>query len=373
MNAAIAQELPLPPGPALIATGAWFKNSVCAARGASAALSHPVGDLDSPQACLAHERALEALLAWLDAGGASPAAVACDLHPDFHSSRVARELAQRLALPLIEIQHHHAHVAAVCAEQGFDGAVIGLALDGVGLGSDGQAWGGELLRVERGCSIRIGWLRPLPLPGGDVAAREPWRMAAAVLHSAGRGDEIERRFPDRPKGLARLLESKLRCPETSSLGRVFDAAAGLLGICEVMRFEAEAAIALERAAAAHGPCAPMDGGWHVVAGRDGLVLDLLPVLEALSGERDVGRGAARFHATLAAALADWLRQAARREGLNVVAAGGGCLHNQLLAAALRGHCRSAGIELLEARRLSPGDAAISFGQVSVARRILEEA
>jgi hydrogenase maturation protein HypF len=368
----IHHRLPLRAGPPVLAMGAWFKNTVCAARDGVAVVSRTVGDLDGAEACVAHEEAARALLGWLagDRGGA-PAAIAHDLHPDFHSSRFGAELAAELGAPLLAVQHHHAHIAAVAAEHGHDGPLLGLALDGVGLGSDGGVWGGELLRLAGARCERIAGLRPLALPGGDRAAREPWRMAAAALHALGRGDEIARRFAAQPaaQGLVHLLDSGLRCPPTSSMGRVFDAAAGLLGICAVMRVEAEAAIALEQAAMRHGPCAPLADGWRI--GADGR-LDLLPLLVALADEHDAARGAARFHATLGAALADWLQQAAARSGIATVAVGGGCFCNRLLLAVLRRRCGEAGLCLLEARRLLPGDSAISYGQAAVARRTLEE-
>jgi len=374
----IEHRLALPPGPPVLALGAWFKNTMCAAHGEVAAISPTVGDLDGVDACLAHERTARALLGWMAERGARPAAIAHDLHPDFHSTRFAAELAAELGVPLQPVQHHHAHIAAVCAEHGHGGAVLGLALDGVGLGEDGTAWGGELLKVDGPRCERIGHLRPLALPGGNKAAREPWRMAAAVLHALGRGDEIATRFSILPAatGLARLLDSGLRCPPTSSMGRVFDAAAGLLGISTVMQIEAEAAIALEQAATAHGAVEPLPHGWRIDGGEgeDPLRLDLLPLLGALAEPRftaDQGRGAALFHATLGAALADWLQRAAQRHQLDTVAVGGGCLFNKLLAADLRRRCVDAGLYLLEARALLPGDTAIAYGQAAVARAVLK--
>jgi hydrogenase maturation protein HypF len=303
-------------------------------------------------------------------------AIAHDLHPDFHSSRFGAELAAELGVPLLPVQHHRAHIAAVAAEHVHDGPLLGLALDGVGLGSDGGVWGGELLQLAGARCERLGRLRPLALPGGDRAAREPWRMAAAALHALGRGGEIAARFASlaAAAGLGRILDAGLHCPPASSMGRVFDAAAGLLGLCTVMRFEAEAAIALEQAAARHGPSAPLAEGWRIGAdGEHGLLqLNLLPLLAVLADEPDAGRGAALFHATLGAALADWLRQAAARSGIATVAAGGGCFCNRLLLADLRRRCAEAGLRLLEARRLPPGDSAISYGQAAVVRRMLEE-
>lgn len=374
---AIEHRLPLPPGPPVLTVGAWFKNTVCAAVGDVAAISRTVGDLDGVDACLAHERTVRELLAWLADAGARPEAIAHDLHPDFHSTRFAAELAAELGVPLQPVQHHHAHIAAVCAEHDHDGPVLGLALDGVGLGEDGTAWGGELLKADGASFERIGHLRPLALPGGDKAAREPWRMAASALHALGRGDEIATRFSILPAaaGLARMLDAGLRCPPTSSMGRVFDAAAGLLGLCTVMSFEAEAAITLEQSATRHGPVEPLAGGWRLIDDTSGVLrLDLLPLLDALAASAFIaepGRGAALFHATLGAALADWLACATQRHRIDTVAVGGGCLFNKLLAADLRRRCAAAGLRLLEPRALLPGDTAIAYGQAAVARRLLE--
>jgi len=217
---------------------------------------------------------------------------------------------------------------------------------------------------------RLGHLNPLPLPGGDRAAHEPWRMAAAVLHACVQGGRIASRFPHQTAapGLHALLASGVRCPPSSSLGRVFDAAAGLLGLCTVMQHDAEAPIALERAATQHGPCRPMDNGWSMDAANR---LNLLPLLASLIDEPDAGRGAARFHATLGQALADWVTQTAQQHGLRTVAAGGGCLFNRLLSADLRTRLSAAGLHLLEARQLLPGDTAIAFGQAVVARHHLQ--
>ena len=148
--------------PAVLAAGAWFKNAVCAVRAGEARLSPVVGDLNTPEACVGHERETDALLAWLG----KPELIAHDLHPDFHSSRHAVELAARLGVPALGVQHHHAHIAAVCAEHGHEGPVIGLALDGVGLGTDNTPWGGELLRVDGALFDRLGHLAPVALPGG---------------------------------------------------------------------------------------------------------------------------------------------------------------------------------------------------------------
>ncbi len=392
----------------VLALGAWFKHAACLLADGRAQFGPNLGDLDNADACRAVEPAALALLAQ---AAAPVRAIAHDLHPDFHSTRVACALAARLGVPAIGVQHHHAHVGAVLAEHGrFDARpVLGLALDGVGLGTDGQAWGGELLWVAGGEFVRLGHLRPLRLPGGDRAAREPWRMAAAALHASGRGDEIAHRFSGQPAAamLAQVLARPALCPPTSSLGRHFDAAAGLLGLCEVMQDEAEAAIALERLAASTAAPAVDRGDWrllhrgdprqgetdgrsvhaepgapdrrpapglsaHTAPGVIGqppdgtLELDLHPLLLRLADEPDAARGAARFQATLAAALIDWVEAARRLAGCATVVLSGGCLHNRLLADALHAALPARGLEVLGARRLSPGDAGLALGQAWVA-------
>ena len=368
----IERVIPLPhPVPPILAMGAWFKNTLCITSGQQAFISNSVGDLDTPDACRAHERTARVLLNSLDV---KPYAIAHDLHPDFHSSRFAAQLAAELDVPLIAVQHHHAHIAAVCAEHGVDEPVLGLALDGVGLGTDGSAWGGELLQVHGAEFQRLGHLRALPLPGGDRAAQEPWRMAAAVLHELGRTDEIIRRFSTEAAAptLVTMLARNLNCPQTSSMGRVFDAASGLLGLCHKMEFEAQAAIALEQAATrhinAHGWPSALQHGWRITA--DGQ-LDLLPLLahfakEFDTGERDAAYGAAMFHATLVAALADWVRQTSLRTGITALACGGGCFFNKLLTAGLCEQFDGVGLTMLTAQAVLPGDTAIALGQVWVA-------
>ncbi len=354
-------------GPSVLALGGWFKNTVCITRGNEAFVSQHIGDLDNAATAAFLEETVEHLLGILEV---EPAVVAHDLHPDFHSSRFAAEFAAARKLPLIGVQHHHAHIAAVLAEHQCTEPVIGLALDGIGLGSDGGAWGGELLRVNGARYGRLGHLAELPLPGGDRAAREPWRMAAAVLHRLGRGEEIRLRFGDQSAamGLRQMLDKSVNCPPTSSAGRWFDAAAGLLDLKSVMAFEGQAAMMLEGLAAAHGPEAPIEHAWRIAA--DG-TLDLLPLAAAMADAPNVAIAAARFHATFAAALADWAIAAARREGLATVALGGGCCLNAILTCALRGRLEAAGLRVLEARQLPPNDGALSLGQAWIALQTLE--
>jgi hydrogenase maturation protein HypF len=289
-----------------------------------------------------------------------PAACAHDLHPDFYSSRFAARFAARHEIPAFAIQHHHAHIAAVCAEHGHAGPALGLALDGVGLGTDGTAWGGELLSVQGARFERLGHLGHLRLPGGDRAAREPWRVAAGVLHALGRSAEIGTRFARPGAGVVvEMLERGTNCPVTTSAGRWFDAAAALLGIRQASAFEGQAAMQLEAIATAHGPVAPDQSLWRIA--EDG-TLELLRLAERLAATANAGFGAALFHATLVEALAEWVRQAAARTGLATVAFGGGCFVNALLSQGLRRELSGSGLQVLEARAAPANDGGIALGQ-----------
>lgn len=351
----------------VLGVGAHYKATACVTRGAEAFLTPHVGDLD----LVPTRRAFDAAVAHLlDLTAVRPRAVAHDLHPDFHSTRIAVRLAGEWGVPLVGVQHHHAHVAAVLAEHRHEGPVLGLALDGIGYGTDGKAWGGELLHVDAARCDRLGHLRPIPLVGGDRAAREPWRLAAAALALLGRGDEIVARFA--AQSGARLVAQQLaagRVPSTSSLGRWFDAAAALAGLVPVASFEGQAAMRLESLAARAGTIGDVPG---VTPSADG-VLDLLPLLAPLADAKpaDAARVAGAFHAGLAVSLAEWLAQAAARTQVRVVAAAGGCLQNELLATRLRRELARRELVLLEAGVVPPNDGAISLGQCWVAQRSRE--
>jgi len=352
-------------GPTVLALGGYLKNTVCVLKGREAFLSQHIGSLDNAAAIGFLEETITHLLAILDV---RPDLIAHDLHPDYPSSRLALNMAEKLGVPALAIGHHHAHIAAICAENAINEPIFGLAIDGVGLGPDGGLWGGELLRVAGADCQRRGHLHALRLPGGDRAAREPWRMAVAALHQAGLGERVgpwlTRRYPARDAGpLLAILARGLHCPPTSSLGRWFDAAAGLLGVRADSRFEGQAAMELEGLAAACGPVAALADGYVI---RDGN-LDLSPLLPVLLDIDDPARGAALFHATVAAALGDWAALAVDRGKEAKIAVGGGCALNAILMAALRQDLEARGVGLLEARLAPPNDGGLALGQAWVAR------
>jgi len=360
--------------PTVLAFGAWLKNAACLLVDGEPRWSALHGDLGDPAACAALEASVGQLLAM---HGRSIAAVAHDLHPDFFSTRLAVEFAERLGVPAIGVQHHHAHIAAVVAEHGIEGPVIGLALDGVGLGSDGAAWGGELLWVHGAAWERLGHLQPLSLPGGDRAAKEPWRMAASALHALGRGQEISPRFGAAvgetiASGVLQMLQRGLNCPTTSSAGRWFDAAAGALGLCLHQSDEAQAAIALEAAAQRWLVQHPEAEASHGAAidSHNNLMLEALlaPLFGVEKGHQD--QAAAGFHLGLSDALADWAIRAATARGSRTVCLGGGCFFNRILRERVTSRLQAEGLSVYRPLDKGCGDGGLALGQAWVAAQQL---
>ena len=347
-------------GPRVLALGAHLKSTLTMTRGDQAYLSQHVGDLDTPAAVALHAQTASQLQATL---GCTPQRLACDLNPDFASSRLAQRLCSQWQVPLVPVQHHHAHIAAVMAEHKLEGEVLGVALDGHGQGEHGASWGGELLQVAGADYTRKGHFAPMALPGGDTAARQPWRMAAAALHALGRGDEIAHRFPDQATApaLEQWLASANDMPVTTAAGRLFDTAAGLLGICEVAAFEAQAPMLLE--ALAHRPRA-LANGYRIESG----VLDFRPLLAALADCREPAIGAQWLHSTLIEGIADWVERCAEASGISRIVLSGGCMLNGQLADRLPRKLRGRNLQVFQARALPPNDGAISLGQAWVAQR-----
>jgi hydrogenase maturation protein HypF len=354
----------------VLAVGAQLKNTFCLARGEEATLGPHVGDLDNLETYAAFEAAVARLEAFL---ALRPELVACDLHPLYLSTRYARERAAALGVPLVEVQHHHAHAAAAMAEHGLDGPVLALAWDGTGLGTDGAAWGGELLLAERGRFERLATFRPLRLAGGDRAIRDPWRIALAALLDAFGPDAPVDRLPlfaaVDPKERAvveRMLAADLNSPAAHGAGRAFDAAGALALGRPSARYEGQVALALD--SAGHGRDAapyPFD-----VAAEGGLdVLDLRPLWRALAadvlGGAEAGLVSARFHEALVKAGAEVVRRAARRTGPLPVVLTGGCFQNARLAEGILGELSGA-FAVYPHGHVPPGDGGIALGQALVA-------
>ena len=337
-----AIALPVSASRPIVAAGAELKSTFCVARGAQAFLSPHLGDLDSELAYRAFVTDLELYLAML---GAEPEVVAHDLHPEYLATKWALEQDAEL----VGVQHHHAHAAACLAEHGETGPALALVFDGTGYGTDGTLWGGELLRCDLAEFERLAHLDPVPLPGGEAAIREPWRIAAVQLESAGRPVPWER------WDLVRQ-SLKVNAPLSSGMGRLFDAVAALLGVRETVTYEGQAAIELEQLA---GNTSAEPYSWSFGRGVD--------LVAAVYDDHAAGRPAAEiaaaFHETVAGAAAAACAEAANPR---TVVLSGGTFQNLRLLDSTRGRLEEEGFRVLSHRRVPPNDGGISYGQAAVA-------
>jgi hydrogenase maturation protein HypF len=337
-----AVRLPTAAPAPLVAVGAELKSTFCVVRGGDAFLSPHLGDLDTEAAYAAFRNDLALYLEMLDV---EPAAVACDLHPGYLSTAWAHEQ----GLPLVEVQHHHAHAAACLAEHGLSGEALAVILDGTGLGSDGTLWGGEVLRCDLASFERIASLEPVPLPGGEAAIREPWRVAAAYLEAADRPVRFER--------WAAVRESlKVNAPLSSGAGRLFDAAAAVLGLRERVSYEGQAAIELEQLAG-DTPAEP-----YACRGLRGADL-VAAVHDDFAAGRPPAEIAAAFHEGVAAGFA---AACAGASSPRTVVLSGGCFQNLRLLGSLTRRLEVEGFRVLSHRLVPPNDGGISYGQAAVA-------
>lgn len=338
--------LPLPDrAPPLVAAGAELKSTFCVARNGEAFLSPHLGDLDSEAAYRAFRDDLGLYLAML---GLEPELVAHDLHPEYLATKWALE---QPAVELVGVQHHHAHAAACLAEHGEEGPALALVFDGTGYGTDGTLWGGELLRCDLDGFERVAHLEPVPLPGGEMAIREPWRMAAVHLERAG--------LPVPWAEWAKVCESlKLDPPLASGMGRLFDAVAAVLGVRERVSYEGQAAVDLELLAG-EAPADPYP--WRFGDATD-LVAVCYSELEAGRPREEV---AARFHETVAAAAAGACAEAAQPR---TVALSGGSFQNLRLLHSTQARLEALGFRVLTHSLVPPNDGGISYGQAAVAAR-----
>jgi hydrogenase maturation protein HypF len=356
-----------------LAVGAELKSTVAVVREGQAILSHHLGDLTHAANYAVFRRAVEDMQRLM---GVRPAWIARDLHPVYLSTTFASELAAELHIPEIPVQHHHAHAAAVLAEHHLTGPALAIICDGVGYGTDGQAWGGELLVADLERFERLAHLTPLPLAGGDAAARDTRRCGLALLQQAlGPGfaeHELARRLvPDAAERqfLTQMLAGSVRCVPSTAMGRVFDGVAALLGVCLRNTHEAESGMKLEALAAA-GAWVEGEPDYFAIHDRRPLVLDLAPLVRELVDRQLQGARvedlAALFHRQVAAAWAALTTRAAVGTGLRAVALSGGVFCNAVLAQELSRRLRKAGLRVLRHRLVPPNDGGVSLGQAAVA-------
>ncbi len=350
--------LPLPPGfgaAQVLAVGGQMKAAICLVKNGQAMLSHHLGDLDDALTVEEFSRAIADCSALFDH---RPEAVACDLHDGYRATREA----EAIGLPMVKVQHHHAHLAACLGENLWPqdgGPVAGIVLDGLGLGADGTLWGGEVLLGDYREFERVAHLRPAPLAGGDAASRQPWRNALVRLDQAGLEAEADMLFPGQPRGVLRAaVAAGVNAPMSSSAGRLFDAVAALLGLCpEMQSYEGEAAMRLEALAGPPGEGYAMGPG-----------LDPAPMIRSLMDDLAAGVApatiAARFHDGLAAAFAAEARALVETGRAQAVALTGGCFQNARLLTAMQAALE--GLPVLVHREVPANDGGLAFGQALVA-------
>lgn len=360
--------------PPVLGAGAQLKATFCLTRGREAFLGQHIGDLDSAASMEFYREALEHMGKLLEV---TPALVVHDLHPDFSSTLFACELAREKGGQVLALQHHAAHAAACLAENACTGPALALCLDGSGLGTDGAIWGGELLRIDLGQPewTHLGGLAMFPLPGGEAAIREPWRTALALAWQGGKAS------PKNRAGAAvlEMLENRVNCPATSSCGRLFDAVSSLLGICDTITYEGQAAMRLEKAARlwlrSHEPEESPDFGQIEICHAGALArLDSCRIFAAaadrLAAGIETGAIAHAFHVCLARHFAGMAAEAARNLGIAKVALTGGVMQNGLLAAMLSQYLRASSLQPLSHRLVPPGDGGIALGQAAWGARFL---
>ena len=364
--------LPLSSAASVLAGGAELKSTFCLTRAGAAFLSEHIGDLTDAATCVSYEETMAHYEKFFEV---RPTVLAADLHPAYLSGQHLAARAAREGLPLIRVQHHHAHIAAVLAEHGCHDRVLGAALDGTGWGDDGTAWGGEFLAADLAGYERLAHFACLPLPGGDPAAKEPWRLALWVrygMYGAALPAHAPAFASALPAGWELLMQATaagLNAPPTSSAGRLFDAAAALLGVCLVNRYEGQAAMELElcaRAARRAGRVLP----YVLRRTKMPLQVDFLPVLhlladgaEGLSEEERAGR-ALDFHVTMAAAVHEVLSLLSAQTGLHTAALAGGVFQNALLLETLLE--RLGDFRVLLGHLVPPNDGGIAYGQAAAA-------
>jgi hydrogenase maturation protein HypF len=393
----------------ILAVGPELKNAVCLLRGRQAFVSQHIGDLKNALAAGYFEATIDKIERLLEV---RPQTIAHDLHPGYLSTRYARRRAADADpagtdVRLIGVQHHHAHVAAVMAENALAGEVIGLAMDGTGYGPDGTIWGGEVLRASAARFERLGHLAYVALPGGDAAIEHPVRIAWAMLVQAYGLDEALRKRAGRvaqaaEKDLrlwAEMIEKGVNSPLACGLGRLFDAASVLADVCSDNSYEGQPAVELEGAAedqpdniapyefgiiddvnsaclAASRRRARSVGAGEAAVAPQGWVIDTLPVIRGIVADVEARRAraetSARFHATVAAMLLAAAQRAREESGLGRVALGGGCFANNRLVRTLVPALEAGGFEVYVHREVSPGDGGVALGQAYVAAARLAE-
>lgn len=349
----------------ILALGGQMKSAICLIKENHALLSHHLGDIDNLACLNEFEKAIKDYSALFDL---TPELLACDLHPGYQSTKYAQILHEKWQIPIVKVQHHHAHFAACLAENHWplhgEGKALGVVLDGTGYGEDGTIWGGEIFVGSYDSFTRIGHLQPAPLAGGDKAAREPWRNGLMRLDQAGLSHEADHLWSDKPLNQLRAaVASNINSPQSSSMGRLFDAVAACMSICpDYQSYEGEAAIKLESLAS----------DIAVDIGYEWDSLNPSPMFHALINDIRSGISpkiiSARFHDGTARAFAQSINEAAQKRGIDTLALSGGCLQNARLLRSFQTHLSKElpHIHIYRHQKTPAGDGGLAYGQAIVA-------
>lgn len=376
--------LPFETSQPILAVGGQLKNTFCLAKGKHAVISHHIGDLDTLETLTSFQTGITHYSRLFDI---HPTVIAHDLHPDYAATRYALDDKDGADMIRVGVQHHHAHIASVLAEHGLERPVIGVALDGTGYGLDGRVWGGEFMIADLVNFERLAHLAYLPLPGGEAAIRQPWRVAAAYLQQTYGDAWLELNLPfvqrinrSQWRTLRQMMTQGLNSPLTSSMGRLFDAVASLLGVRDTIHYEGQAAVELELLAdedevgsytfmvevaseALFPPAYPSD----VKTPRQ---VDVQPVIRAVVDDllRGVDKGivAARFHHAVAALIVEVCEETRTEYGLSQVALSGGVFQNAFLLTRTLTRLTDQGFEVYLNEKVPANDGGLAFGQVAVA-------
>ena len=354
--------------PEILACGGELKNTVCINRSGEAFLSQHMGDMESERTLNFFEDTVKHLSKYI---GVEPEVIVHDDHPDYLSTKWALE---QKAKRRISVQHHEAHLAACLGEWGeIDREVIGFSMDGSGYGSDGNIWGGEIFTGRLHEFERSAHFEYVVMPGGDMAVKEPWRMALAYLyHAFGQettkySESFMSRHQDKADTVLKIIEKRIRSPFTSSLGRLFDGIGSLAGLVDIATYEGEGAVMLEMSSSE-------DTGkqytFEIREEEDVLVIGIATLIRSVADDikkgSDCGEISSKFHRgiiTIFAKLAEQLRE---KTGIGSVALSGGCFQNRILLEGLTGELEENGFEVFYHRNLPPGDGSLSFGQLIIA-------
>lgn len=362
----------------ILGVGGHLKNTVAVTMGGQIVTSQHIGDLSTAESTAQFERTVYDQLKLFDL---NLIAVACDLHPGYRSTIFAQRLGKKLNVPIIPVQHHHAHISSCMAEHVLEGPVLGVAWDGAGYGYDGTIWGGEFVVADFSGFKRIAHLRPFRLPGSEKAMREPCRVALAILYEAF-GEEalalnlpaLTSLSPDLARSFVSMIQKSVASPVTTSLGRLFDGISAILGLCQVATFEGEAAMAVEFSAETTQNDQQNRGYPLPLTEKEGknepLIADWRPLVKAIVQDVEVGGKpgtiARRFHH----ALADLIVRVAERVGLSQVVLTGGVFQNALLLQLARTSLRNSGFQVYSHHQFPPNDGGLALGQVMVAAQLL---